>query len=62
MGGEQTIRFCTSADGVRLAIATMGEGPPLVRAATWVTHVEKDPYNLVQRHWIAEVDRPLGTG
>lgn len=57
MAGEQTIRFCSSADGVRLAIATMGEGPPLVRAATWLTHVEKDPYNLVHRHWVAELAR-----
>ena len=57
MGGEQTIRFCTSADGVRLAIATVGEGPPLVRAATWLTHVEKDPHNLVNRHWVAELGR-----
>jgi pimeloyl-ACP methyl ester carboxylesterase len=57
MAGEQKIRFCTSADGVRLAIATVGEGPPLVRAATWLTHVEKDPYNLVNRHWVAELGR-----
>ena len=28
---EQDIRFCTSADGVRLAYASIGSGPPLVR-------------------------------
>jgi hypothetical protein len=30
---RQTIRFCTSGDGARIAYATMGKGPPLVRAA-----------------------------
>src|SRR5919197_4756279 len=57
MEGKQKIRFCTGADGVRLAIATVGEGPPLVRAATWLTHVEMDPLSLVSRHWIAELGR-----
>lgn len=57
MRGEQEIRFCTGSDGVRLAIATVGEGPPLVRAATWLTHVEMDPRNLVSRHWVAELGR-----
>ncbi|MDA8257600.1 MAG: alpha/beta fold hydrolase [Betaproteobacteria bacterium] len=53
----QQIRFCTSKDGTRLAVATTGEGPPLVKAATWLTHVEKDPYNLFTRHWVAELSR-----
>jgi len=54
---QQQIRFCTSADGTRLAVATTGEGPPLVKAATWLTHVEKEPYNLFTRHWVAELSR-----
>lgn len=54
---QQQIRFCTSADGTRLAVATVGQGPPLVKAATWLTHVEKEPYNLVSRHWVAELSR-----
>ncbi len=58
MEQEQKIRFCTSADGARLAIATLGSGVPLVRAATWLTHVEMDPRSLVNRHWVAE----LGAG
>lgn len=53
----QQIRFCTSADGTRLAVATVGEGPPLLKAATWLTHVEKDPDNLFTRHWVAELSR-----
>lgn len=54
---QQQIRFCTSADGTRLAVATAGKGPPLVKAATWLTHVEKDPHNLFTRHWVAELSR-----
>ena len=30
---EQEIRCCTAADGVRIAYATSGSGPPLVKAA-----------------------------
>lgn len=56
-GKPQQIRFCTSADGTRLAVATVGVGAPLVKAATWLTHVEKEPYNLFSRHWVAELSR-----
>ena len=52
---QQQIRFCTSGDGTRLAVATLGEGPPLVKAATWLTHVEKEPHNLFSRHWVSEL-------
>lgn len=30
---EPQIRFCTSDDGTRIAYATMGDGPPLVRVS-----------------------------
>ena len=54
---QEDIRFCTSADGTRLAVASVGKGPPLVKAATWLTHVEKERHNLFTRHWIAELGR-----
>lgn len=37
---EQEIRFCTTSDGVRIAYATVGEGPSVVRAFGWFTHLE----------------------
>jgi pimeloyl-ACP methyl ester carboxylesterase/DNA-binding CsgD family transcriptional regulator len=37
---SQQVRFCTSSDGVRIAYATAGSGPPLVLSATWLTHLE----------------------
>ena len=49
---EQVIRFCQSGDGVRIAYAVMGQGPPLVKAANYVTHVEQDLRGPVWRHWL----------
>jgi pimeloyl-ACP methyl ester carboxylesterase/DNA-binding CsgD family transcriptional regulator len=48
---KQRIRFCTSRDDVRIALATAGEGPPLVRVNNWFTHLELDWDNPVWRHW-----------
>jgi pimeloyl-ACP methyl ester carboxylesterase/DNA-binding CsgD family transcriptional regulator len=53
----QAIRFCTSADGVQIAYATHGQGPPLVRAGTWMTHLEFDWDSPLWRHWLTELGR-----
>jgi pimeloyl-ACP methyl ester carboxylesterase/DNA-binding CsgD family transcriptional regulator len=50
---EQQVRFCTATDGVRLAYAAHGRGPPIVRAATWLTHLDFDWESPVWRHWLA---------
>jgi len=55
--GSQQIRFCTAPDGVRLAYATVGKGPPLVRAAHWMTHLEFDWESPVWRPWLTELSR-----
>jgi DNA-binding SARP family transcriptional activator/pimeloyl-ACP methyl ester carboxylesterase len=39
---EQQVHFCRARDGVRLAYATAGAGPPLVKAANWLNHTESD--------------------
>jgi pimeloyl-ACP methyl ester carboxylesterase/DNA-binding winged helix-turn-helix (wHTH) protein len=49
---DQEIRFCATDDGVRLAYALTGSGPPLVRAAVWLTHVDYDLHSPVWRHWL----------
>jgi pimeloyl-ACP methyl ester carboxylesterase/DNA-binding CsgD family transcriptional regulator len=54
---SQQIRFCTTADGVRLAYATVGKGPPIVRAAHWLTHLEFDLESPVWRPWLEELSR-----
>lgn len=48
----QQIRFCTTPGGHRLAYATSGSGPPLVRAANWMTHLDHDAESPVWRHWL----------
>lgn len=52
---QQEIKFVTSKDGTRIATATMGRGPTVVRAAHWLTHVSRDPESPIWRHWISEL-------
>src|SRR5215471_4029100 len=49
---RQEVRFCTAPDGTRLAYAVHGRGAPLVRTATWLTHLEFDWESPVWRHWL----------
>lgn len=48
---DQNIRFCLTPDGVNIAWATVGAGPPLVKVANWLTHLEFDWQSPVWRHW-----------
>jgi len=54
---HQEIRFCTSGDGTRIAYATMGRGPPLVKASNWLSHLDFDLTSPVWTHWIGELSR-----
>lgn len=38
----QQIGFCDVPDGTKIAYATIGSGPPLLKAANWLTHLEFD--------------------
>lgn len=48
----QDIRFCTANDGVKLAYAVSGDGPPLVMSATWLTHLDYQWRSLAWRPWL----------
>ena len=48
---DQEIRFCKTQDGVTLVYARSGTGPPLVKAANWLSHLERD--------WESPIWRPL---
>ncbi len=52
---DQEIRVARAADGVRIAYAVAGEGPPLVKAANWLNHLEFDWESPVWRHLIEEL-------
>lgn len=57
MTTRQQIQFCRSPDGVRIAYATAGDGPPLVKAANYLTHLEHDWQGPVWRHWLKGLAR-----
>ena len=48
---RQKIHFCTAGDGISIAYASVGKGPPLVKAANWLNHLELD--------WHAPIWAPL---
>ena len=48
---EQNIRFCSTGDGASVAYAAIGSGPPLVKAANWLSHLEFDWESPIWRHW-----------
>jgi pimeloyl-ACP methyl ester carboxylesterase/DNA-binding CsgD family transcriptional regulator len=52
-----SVRFTRSFDGVRLAHASVGRGPHLVKAATWLTHLELEGDGPVWGHWVRELSR-----
>jgi pimeloyl-ACP methyl ester carboxylesterase/DNA-binding winged helix-turn-helix (wHTH) protein len=54
---KQEIRFCRAPDGVRIAYAKSGKGPPLVKTANWLTQLEYDWNSPVWRHWLREMGR-----
>ena len=54
---RQEIRYCVSADGVYLAYATTGSGPPLVKASNWLTHLDFEWGSPLWRHWWAELSK-----
>ena len=49
---KQQIRFCRGHDGTRIAFAVTGNGPPLVRAPHWLTHLEYEWQSAIWRPWL----------
>ncbi|TET99483.1 MAG: adenylate/guanylate cyclase domain-containing protein, partial [Dehalococcoidia bacterium] len=67
---QQQIQFVTGADGVSLAVATMGSGPALLIVPGWISHLELDwtwpqAHDLFERlarnHLLVRYDK-RGTG
>ena len=64
---EQTIASATAPDGRTIAYTSVGDGPALVLAAWWTSHLEEDwedeslrtwVETLAQRHTVVRYDRP----
>jgi class 3 adenylate cyclase/pimeloyl-ACP methyl ester carboxylesterase len=54
---RQEIRYCRAPDGVRLAFAASGEGPPLVKTANWMSHLEYDWESPIFHHLFQRLSR-----
>ena len=54
---RQELRCCTTSDGVRLAYASVGNGPPLVKASNWLTHLDFEWGSPIWRHWYTALSR-----
>ena len=52
---EQRIYFTHSFDGARIAFAITGNGPPLVKVANYMSHLEYDWDSPVWIHWLEEL-------
>jgi pimeloyl-ACP methyl ester carboxylesterase/DNA-binding CsgD family transcriptional regulator len=51
------IRFAAAADGVRIAYATGGQGPALVKVGTWMSHLEFDRGSPVWGHLLTWLEQ-----
>ena len=54
---RQEVRYCNARDGTRLAWSAVGAGPPLVKTANWLNHLEFDWQSPLWRHWLTELTR-----
>jgi pimeloyl-ACP methyl ester carboxylesterase len=67
---RQEIRYCRTADSVRLAYAISGQGPPLVKTGNFLNHLEYDWESPIWRYLFVGLSRdhrlirydPRGTG
>jgi pimeloyl-ACP methyl ester carboxylesterase/DNA-binding CsgD family transcriptional regulator len=49
---KQSVHYVSTTDQVSLAWAALGQGKPLVKAATWLTHLQYDLESPIWSHWV----------
>jgi pimeloyl-ACP methyl ester carboxylesterase/DNA-binding CsgD family transcriptional regulator len=54
-GPDQEIRFCSGREGVRLAWAIHGSGPPVIVVSCWLSHLQHDWRSPVWRHFLEDL-------
>ena len=54
---RQQIRFCTTAECVRLAYALVGQGPPVVYVCGWPEHLEQEWHQPFARAFLERLAR-----
>ena len=55
---KQEICYSKAPDGVRLAYATGGSGPPLLKSAHWLGHLEYDWEMPIFQHFLLRLSHP----
>jgi len=56
-GPVQQIRFCEAPDGVRIAYAVSGTGPPMLVSTCWLSHLQHDWESPVWAHFLQDLGR-----
>lgn len=51
------MHYCTTSDGVRLALRSLGQGPLVIKAANWLGNVQADATLRSSRHWVDHLTR-----
>lgn len=54
---RQEIQYFTSDDGAKIAYSIAGSGPPLVKAANYLNHLDFEWKSPIWAHWVAELTR-----
>lgn len=57
MKKEQKIHFAQAKDGVNIAYSISGDGPVMVKAANWLSHMEYDWECPVWQHWLNDLSK-----
>jgi pimeloyl-ACP methyl ester carboxylesterase/DNA-binding CsgD family transcriptional regulator len=56
-GHGDGIRWCRTADGVQIALRSLGQGPLVIKAANWLGNVRSDAELPSSRHWVDTITR-----
>src|SRR6478609_226480 len=56
-GPVQQIGFCEAPDGVRIAYAVSGTGPPMLVSTCWLSHLQHDWESPVWQHFLRDLGR-----
>ncbi|MBL8376261.1 MAG: alpha/beta fold hydrolase [Burkholderiales bacterium] len=51
------LSYCTTSDGVKLAMRSVGRGPLIVKAANWLGNLQADAQLPSTRHWVDHLAR-----
>lgn len=56
-GPTGSTSYCTTEDGVKLAMRSVGRGPLVIKAANWLGNLQADAQLPSTRHWVDHLAR-----